>query len=238
MAQSTMPPPLDLDCDPATWRKWRKLVQAHATVTQFAKKKDDERAAIIVTLLGLRALDLHDSLPFSSDAEKADLKSTLDYLEDHFVGKTNIIHERFVFNSREQHEGESFPQYLAVLRQQARLCNFQNIDEEQIMRDRLVCGIRDESLRQTMLAKQKLTLEECIMLCRGKEQATSQMATMRTIKQETETDSTGCHATDEMSVFEAKRSSQISQGKAQSKRIQARICGMPVLWTPASTRSG
>ena len=32
-----------------------------------------------------------------------------------------------------------------------------------------------------MLAKQKLTLEECIMLCRGKEQATSQMATMRTI---------------------------------------------------------
>ena len=207
------------------------MVEAHATVTQFAKKKDDERAAIIVTLLGLRALDLHDSLPFSSDAEKADLKSTLDYLEDHFVGKTNIIHERFVFNSREQHEGESFPQYLAVLRQQARLCNFQNIDEEQIMRDRLVCGIRDESLRQTMLAKQKLTLEECIMLCRGKEQATSQMATMRTIKQETETDSTGCHATDEMSVFEAKRSSQISQGKefnrSTFKRVSAacQFCG-------------
>ena len=55
-------------------------------MTEFSKK-ETERAATIVTLFGLDALDLFDSLPFATEAEKSDLKKTLGYLEDHFVGK-------------------------------------------------------------------------------------------------------------------------------------------------------
>ena len=125
------PPPLNPDCDAGTWRKWRKLVEAYAVMTEFSKKKETERAATIVTLFGLDALDLFDSLPFATEAEKSDLKKTLGYLEDHFVGKANVSYERFIFNTRGQQEGETFPQYLAAIRQQASLCDFDNITKDQ-----------------------------------------------------------------------------------------------------------
>ena len=175
------PPPLNPDCDAGTWRKWRKLVE----MTEFSKKKETERAATIVTLFGLDALDLFDSLPFATEAEKSDLKKTLGYLEDHFVGKANVSYERFIFNTRGQQEGETFPQYLAAIRQQASLCDFDNITKDQILRDRLICGIRQESVRQALLGKQNLTLEECILHCRSQEQSRARTTFMRqSVKQE------------------------------------------------------
>ena len=110
------PSPLNPECDPASWRRCKKLVEAHAVVTKFSKKTDNERAATIVTLLGLAALDLHDSLPFASEYEKSNLTTTLNYLEDHFVGRANVSYERFVFNTRKQQEGETFAQYLVAIR--------------------------------------------------------------------------------------------------------------------------
>ena len=102
-------------------------------VTEFSKKKETERAATIVTLFVLDALDLFDSLPFAAEAEKFDLKKMLDYLEDHLVGKANVSYERFIFNTRGQQEGGTFLQYLAAIRQQASLCDFDNITKNQIL---------------------------------------------------------------------------------------------------------
>ena len=53
-----------------------------------------------------------------------------------------MIVERFRFNSRFRHEGETAAQYLAELRNLVRYCEYgQNLDE--MLRDRLVCGIND-----------------------------------------------------------------------------------------------
>ena len=68
-----------------------------------------------MTTLGLAALDLYDAIPFGAENERSYLTKTLDYLEEHFVGKCNVIYERFVFNSR-LHGGETFTQYLTSLR--------------------------------------------------------------------------------------------------------------------------
>ena len=141
------PPPLNPNSDAGTWRKWRRLVEAYAVVTEFSKKKEAERAATIVALLGLDALDLLDSLPFAAESDKADLKKTLDHLQDHFLGKANVSYERFIFNTRGQHEGETFPQYLAAVRQQATLCDFDNITKDEILRDRLICFVVAKSSR-------------------------------------------------------------------------------------------
>ena len=82
-----MPLPLNPNCDPTAWKRWRKLVEVHAVVTQFSKKKEDNRAATIVALLGLATLDLHELLPFTSEAEKADLTKTLGYFGRPFCQK-------------------------------------------------------------------------------------------------------------------------------------------------------
>ena len=87
-------PPLNPETDPAAWRRWRKLVEAHAVVTKFSKKTDEEKAATSLMLRGLATLDLHESLPFAVESEKSDLPKTLDCLEAHFVGNANVSYER------------------------------------------------------------------------------------------------------------------------------------------------
>ena len=199
------PPPLNPECNPAAWRRWRKIVEAHAIVTKLSRKREQERQATIVTIIGMAALDLYESLPFAAEDEKYDLTTTLDYLEDHFVGRANVSYERFVFNTRKQQAGETFVQYLAALRQQANLCDFSSITPDQILRDRLVCGVRDESLRQALLSKSTLTLEQCIQMCRVREQSATQTATIRS------TTTSGEQTADTGSVFSAKPTGNISQ---------------------------
>ena len=57
----------------------------------------------------------------------------------------NIIIERARFNSRHQQEGETSEQYITALYHLVETCNSAGLREE-IIRDRLVVGIRDKSL--------------------------------------------------------------------------------------------
>ena len=68
---------------------------------------------------------------------------------------------------------------MAALRKQASACDFDRITPEQIIRDRIVCGLRDDRQRQALLSLAKLTLKECILECHANEQSKKQAADMR-----------------------------------------------------------
>ena len=53
----------------------------------------------------------------------------------------------------------------------------------QMIRDRIICGVNDDALRTKLLAKSDLTLEKCVKLCRGVTASTEQAKQM-SIKQE------------------------------------------------------
>ena len=63
------------------------------------------------------------------------------------MGKTNVIYERYKFNNRSQELDESIDAYTTALRTLAETCEFGSLKED-LIRDRLVCGIRDNSLRK------------------------------------------------------------------------------------------
>ena len=63
-----------------------------------------------MTLLGLAASDLYESLPFAAESEKSDLAKTLDYLEDHLLEMRTSFANAGLFNTRKQQEGETFLQ--------------------------------------------------------------------------------------------------------------------------------
>ena len=50
--------------------------------------------------------------------------------------------------------------------------------EEELLRDRIVCGVRDNSLRQQFLSKTDLSLANCIDLCRAHEASARQVKDM------------------------------------------------------------
>ena len=131
-----------------------------------------------VCTLGLGAVDLYNTLPFVNDGERADFTKTLEYLDEHFVGCQNVIYKRYVFFSRQQGEHESIQDYVAALRKHASACDFDGITSEQIIRDRIVCGLHDHRQHQALLSRPKLALKECILECRANEQSKKQAADM------------------------------------------------------------
>ena len=89
----------------------------------------------------------------------------------------NIIYERYHFNNRSQDAGESIDTYASSLRSLCDMCNFGTLKEEMI-RDRIVCGVCDSSLRKKLLQVPALTLEKCIDMCRSAEATLTQLEAM------------------------------------------------------------
>ena len=63
---------------------------------------------------------------------------------------------------------ESIDFYVAVLRNLAKTCNYGTL-EENLIRDRLVMGTRENSTRKRLLQESELILNRCIDICRANE---------------------------------------------------------------------
>lgn len=93
----------------------------------------------------------------------------------------NTIMERYAFNSRSQLPDESFNSFYAELRVKARSCDF-NVLEEDLIRDKIVIGIRDDNVRKQLLRENRLTLQRAVTLCQVAEETEHAMnrLTMKT----------------------------------------------------------
>lgn len=71
--------------------------------------------------------------------------------------RKNVPFERYRFNKRVQEAGESYDQYKTALRKLAEGCDFNSITPDEILRDRIVFGIRDNKVRERLLRESHLT---------------------------------------------------------------------------------
>ncbi|UYV79907.1 hypothetical protein LAZ67_18001021 [Cordylochernes scorpioides] len=81
--------------------------------------------------------------------------------EEHFIGKRNVIFERAQFNRRYQQDGEAVEEYIRVLHKMAENCNYGSLKEEMI-RDRIVVGVKNLQLSEKLQLEPNLTLERAI----------------------------------------------------------------------------
>lgn len=121
-----------------------------------------------ITCIGPDALEVHNGLPFLFDEEKQDINVVLNLWKSHYIGQTNVIYEHYKINNRKQQSHESIDVYAVALRALAATCEFGKLKDEMI-RDRLVCGIADNSVRRKLWQEPKLSLEKCLDICRSAE---------------------------------------------------------------------
>ena len=69
--------------------------------------------------------------------------------------ESNVIMERHNFNTRHQKPGETIEAYVSTLRNQAKNCYFGALENE-LISDRLVCGISGDGVRRTLLKETDL----------------------------------------------------------------------------------
>ena len=113
----------------------------------------------------------------SSDDRKKN-NTVLLTLDDFFHVQKNVIFERARFNGRNQLPEETAEQFITALYGLADSCEYGTIKEEMI-RDRIVVGIRDKALSEQMQLDPKLTLETAKTLTRLREAVHEQQQILR-----------------------------------------------------------
>jgi len=131
----------------------------------------EKRVAVFLSVMGsktyslLRCLVPPPTLP--QDKTFAELASIL---KKHFELKPLVIAERFHFHQHSQAVGESISDYMAELRRLTTHCAYgDHLDEA--LRDRLVCGLRNETIQRKLLSEADLTLARAIEISQGMEAA-------------------------------------------------------------------
>lgn len=117
-----------------------------------AIKMDTEKAkAVFLTVVGKKNHTLLMDLCAPVKPSEKKLEDLLELLHTHFVPKTNVIAERYKFNTRNQSENESISEYMASLIKLASTCKFGTFLED-ALRDRFVCGVKSAELRDRLLS--------------------------------------------------------------------------------------
>ena len=161
MSQVPFSPRLELKSNLAkTCKSWKQLWDAYETVTGLNEKDSKLRVATFVTCIGPDALDIHNGLPFQNEEEKGDMNKILELWNSYCIGETNI-YERYKFNNHNQDLNESIDTYASALHALASTCDFGEL-KDQLIRDRIVCGMQNNAVRWKLLQEPKLTLGRCL----------------------------------------------------------------------------
>ena len=175
-----LPPPQALEVhDPQAAEKWKRFKRAwssYSLATQLSEKAEAIQVATLLTVIGEEAREVFSTFSGWADEEdKARIGPVLEKFEQYCQPRKHVPFERYRFNRRIQEPGESYDQYRTALRKLAEGCDFQTITPDEILRDRLVFGIRDAKTRERLLRESRLTLERTDEVCHAAESMTSQM---------------------------------------------------------------
>ena len=128
----------------------------------------ERQVPVFLTLVGGQTYALlRDLLSPAKPADKT-LKQLMDALRGHYEPKKVVMAERFLFHQRKQEAGETVAAFEAELRKLASRCEFGETLEE-ALRDRLVCGLREEVYRKRLLAEPELTLSKALTIAQSLE---------------------------------------------------------------------
>ena len=167
---------------PDYWPKWRRRFEQYRLASGLWKETEERQVNTLLYLLGEEAEDILTSTNISEEDRK-NYASVLGKFNGFFKIRKNVIIERAKFNKRSQLPDEPAEQFIASLYNLASDCNFGELKNE-LIRDRIVVGIRDTSLSERLQMDPELTLEKAKTLVRQREAVREQQQTLKSEKPE------------------------------------------------------
>ena len=182
MANFQIPPPDPLNLADGTaatnWRNWKAAWSNYTLATKLDKEAEERQVATLLAVIGNEANKVFRTFTWVNPDDAKKINSVLQKFEDHCIPRQNIIYERFKFFTRQQSTTETVDQYFTDLRQIAANCDWESLTPDQLLRDRIVTGIRDSSVRARLLREKKLTLEKALNHVRAVESTETQIKEM------------------------------------------------------------
>ena len=134
-------------------------------VTEAGKKK-----SILLAVCGPATFRRISSLLTPTHLESINFHDLVGEVKEFCDPKPSITVQRFQFNSRERAQGESITVYIAALRKLGEHCGYGDSLNEMI-RDRLVCGVNNDTIQPRLLAEKELKFERAFEIAQSIEAA-------------------------------------------------------------------
>ena len=182
MASFRVSPPETFDfSQPDSWPRWIRRFETFRHASGLSSKGEESQVNTLIYTMGDKADDILPSFGLSEENQKK-YSVVRDKFENHFVKQRNVIFERARFNSRKQLQDETVDSFITDLFCLAKHCPYDRLREEMI-RDRLVVGLRDASLSEKMQLDPELTLDKAMAMARQSEAVHKQQPVVRGMQQ-------------------------------------------------------
>ena len=152
--------------------KWKQRFELYMRASGGENKEEETKIAILLHCMGEKTLDIYNTLELNEE-EKKDYIVVLKKLEEYFVPQRNETIKRHIFFTRGQLEGENFDNFFTELKKLSMDCEFGQL-RDSLIRDRIICGLYDNKLKDRLLREPNLTLVQCVNMCRAAELAGEQ----------------------------------------------------------------
>ena len=156
------------DATQEEWSEYAERLVHYFTANDI--KGEDKRRAILLNAVGPATYRLIKTLASPKKVTELAFEEIVKRTTAHFNPKPSPIVKRYEFNTRCQGEGESIATYVAELRKIAEHCEYKDVLSD-MLRDRLVCGIRDRTTQRQLLRETALTFDKALQMALAAEAA-------------------------------------------------------------------
>jgi hypothetical protein len=146
------------------FKDWIRSYEIYAIANEIDSKDEKVQCNIFLHVAGSDVQKLYSTWEFT-DTQKDKIQPLKDKLKQHCEGKKNLTVLRYHFNMANQEPEEKFDQYHTRLKQLAQDCEFGALQED-LIKDRIICGIKEDKTRTRLLQTTGLTLDKCVEMCR------------------------------------------------------------------------
>ncbi|KAG8183324.1 hypothetical protein JTE90_023973 [Oedothorax gibbosus] len=157
-----------------SWKRWRQCFENFMLAAEKTTKPEKTKIAIILSCIGQEGVEVYNSFVF--EAGKETLQEVLSKFGDYCAPMKNVVFERFNFFRCFQ-KGQNIESFVTELKNLAGTCEFKE-DRDDLIRDRVVIGIRDVGMQERLLREPDLSLDRAVEFVRTSEISKRQIASM------------------------------------------------------------
>ena len=143
------------------WKTWSKHFDFFLTATESDEKSDKVKTSILLSCIGPKGREIYETFQFATEGDRFKLDTVLEKFTAYCNPHKNITIIRHKFFTYKQQEGQSFNDYVIELKKRGFECEFGNL-QDSIVKEMIVCGVIDNSLRERLLRDADLTLDKAI----------------------------------------------------------------------------
>ncbi|XP_052405263.1 uncharacterized protein LOC127951422 [Carassius gibelio] len=168
MATGTIGSLAAFDAKVQTWEEYSEIVEQFFVANGI--EDEGKQRAILISVVGPQTYSVMRNLLSPTKPSEKTYQPLITMLKNHFNPKPSEIVQRFKFDSRTKKPTETVTEYVAELRCLAQDCNY-GATLDQMLRDRLVCGIDDDRIQRRLLSEANLTFETAFKIAVATEAA-------------------------------------------------------------------